>query len=98
MAIPVEVMASKKIIYIDRDEYHPDDNPLSIEGNPFYFKDIESLALNSYLTASCFIALSNHNNSNAIYRKIVPLSNVAKATYVTKMYLLSIIFINISLK
>ena len=32
-----------KIIYIDRDEYHPDDNPLSIEGNPFYFKDIESL-------------------------------------------------------
>lgn len=34
------------------------------------FKDIESLALNSYLTASCFIALSNHNNSNAIYRKI----------------------------
>ena len=43
MAIPVEVMASKKIIYIDRDEYHPDDNPLSIEGNPFYFKDIESL-------------------------------------------------------
>ena len=43
MAIPVEVMASKKIIYIDRDEYHPDDNPLSIDGNPFYFKDIESL-------------------------------------------------------
>lgn len=34
------------------------------------FKDIESLALNPYLTASCFIALSNHNNSNAIYRKI----------------------------
>ena len=33
------------------------------------FKDIESLALNSYLTAFCFIALSNHNNSNAIYRK-----------------------------
>ena len=43
MAIPVEVIASKKIIYIDRDEYHPDDNPLSIDGNPFYFKDIESL-------------------------------------------------------
>ena len=38
MAIPVEVMASKKIIYIDRDEYHPDDNPLSIEGNPFTLK------------------------------------------------------------
>ena len=40
------------------------------------FNDIESLALNPYLTNSCFIALSNHTNSNTIYRKIAKKLNI----------------------
>lgn len=43
MSFPKEVKNSSKVIYIERETYSPNDNPLTIDGKPCFFKDIESL-------------------------------------------------------